>query len=76
MVLYSYARSNLGGQPSLTNDEVVQVSPIETTLQRLTHNEFSLLFRHGYEVADATLSAYCNEGLRREPRSHVLFKAA
>ena len=71
-----YARSPIGGQPALTEDEARQVSQIETTLRRLTHHEFSLLFRHGYEVADATLSTYCNETLSRVPRSHVLFKAA
>jgi NTE family protein len=71
-----YARSPVGGQPALTEDEARQVSQIETTLRRLTHHEFSLLFRHGYEVADATLSTYCNDTLSRVPRNHVLFKAA
>ncbi|MGB7347716.1 MAG: patatin-like phospholipase family protein [Pirellulaceae bacterium] len=72
----AYARGNVKGQPALTDDEVRQVSGIETTLRRLTHSEFSLLFRHGFEVADATLSSYCNETLQQVERSHVMFRAA
>ncbi len=71
-----YDRRPAKGQPALTDDEVRQASGIETTLRRLTHREFSLLFRHGYEVADATLSTHCDAALQRAPRSHVQFKAA
>ncbi|QDT04448.1 Patatin-like phospholipase [Rubripirellula lacrimiformis] len=71
-----YARSAAGGEPNLTDDEVKRASEIETTLRRLTHSEFSLLFRHGFEVADATLSTHCNEVIERQPRNHVWFKAA
>ena len=71
-----YARSPVGGQPALTEDEARQVSQIETTLRRLTHHEFSLLFRHGYEVADATLSTYCKKTLSRVPGNQILFRAA
>ena len=71
-----FARSKSGGRPSLKENEVKQASQIETTLRRLTHEEFSLLFRHGYEVAQAMLSTYCKEALQRVPRNHVLFKAA
>jgi NTE family protein len=63
-------------RPLLTDEEVQQASQLETTLRRLTHKEFSLLFRHGFEVADATLTTYCNDALDRAPRNHVTFKAA
>ncbi|QDS94446.1 Patatin-like phospholipase [Roseimaritima multifibrata] len=72
----TYARNNIDGKPSLTDEEVKRVALIETTLRRLTHSEFSLLFRHGYEVADATLSTYGSEVIKRVPRRRVLFNAA
>ena len=71
-----YARSMSQGKPSLSDEEVRRVSSLETTLRRLTHQEFSLLFRHGYEVADAMLSTYGKEALNREPRHTIEFKAA
>lgn len=71
-----YSRSSQGGKPALTQSEVSQASQMETTLRRLTHSEFSLLFRHGFEVADATLSTYGNETLGRVPSNQVLFRAA
>ncbi len=71
-----YLRNPGTGKPALTDDEVSRVAQIETTLRRLTHSEFSLLFRHGFEVADATLSTYGNEALGRVPSNQVLFKAA
>jgi len=61
---------------SLTDDEVRSVSQLETTLRRLKHNEFSLLFRHGFEVADATLSTYGHDTIERTPRDRVMFRAA
>ena len=71
-----YAKSNSDGKPALTDDEVHQVSQIETTLRRLSHQEFSLLFRHGYEVADAMLTTYGRQALDRVPSSTIRFKAA
>lgn len=71
-----YSRSPVEGKPALTDDEVRLVSQIETTLRRLSDSEFSLLFRHGFEVADATLSTYGNEALGRVPRNRVQFKSA
>ncbi|MCM2374039.1 patatin-like phospholipase family protein [Aporhodopirellula aestuarii] len=71
-----YARSQVGGQPVLTDGEVSQASQMETTLRRLSHTEFSLLFRHGYEVADATMVRHCDEVLQNTPRNRVLFRAA
>lgn len=72
----AYARAQINGQPSLTDDQVKRASEMETTLRRLTHQEFSLLFRHGYEVTHATLSRHCDDAMQRAPRSTVLFRAA
>ena len=71
-----YARSIANGKPALTDDEVSRVTQIETTLRRLTNTEFSLLFRHGYEVADAMLSTHGKEALGRTPQNTIQFKAA
>ncbi|MFK8114145.1 MAG: patatin-like phospholipase family protein [Rubripirellula sp.] len=71
-----YSRNPTQGKPALTDEEVGQVSQIETTLRQLTNCEFSLLFRHGFEVADAMLSTYGKETLAQAPRNHVHFKAA
>lgn len=71
-----YARHQLGGKSALTDDELKRVASLETTLRRLTHNEFSMLFRHGYEVADATLSTYGSEVINAHPQTRVLFRAA
>lgn len=71
-----YARHPVLGKPALTDDEVACVARIETTLRRLTNDEFSMLFRHGYEVSDATLSTYGNETLVTTPRDRVQFRAA
>ncbi|WP_168565524.1 patatin-like phospholipase family protein [Crateriforma spongiae] len=72
----SDARSRLNGQDALTEDEVKRVADMETTLRRLSHGEFSLLFRHGYEVADATMVKHGDKLLRTQPQDHVQFKAA
>ena len=44
---------------SLHASEVQEGASIGTTLRRFTLREYDLLFAHGYQVADATLSAYC-----------------
>lgn len=71
-----YSRSPVPGKPALSDDEVRRVAQIETTLRQLTYGEFSLLFRHGFEVADATLSTYGREAINHRPANRVLFKAA
>jgi NTE family protein len=71
-----YSHGLKGTKPTLSDSEVRVVSKIETTLRQLTHSEFSLLFRHGFEVADATLSNYGNETLGRLPVNQVMFRAA
>ena len=38
-----------------------------TRLCRLTEDQFDMLFQHGYEVADTTLSAYCPSKFREVP---------
>ena len=44
---------------SLRASEVQEAANIGTTLRRCTIREYDLLFSHGHQVADATLSAYC-----------------
>ena len=41
---------------TMTAEEVRLASNLGTTLRKLTSREFSRLFRHGYEVAEATLA--------------------
>jgi NTE family protein len=63
-------------QPSLTDDEVRQAANMETTLRRLTHQEFSVLFRHGYEVANATLTRHSQKMVQSAKSNTVRFRAA
>ncbi|MCC9642083.1 patatin-like phospholipase family protein [Rhodopirellula sp. JC740] len=72
----SASKAHWNEQPSLTDDEVKRVAKIETTLRRLSHHEFSLLFRHGYEVANGTLARYGGESLDQIPRHRVRLRAA
>ena len=44
---------------SLCTSDVQEATGIGTTLRRLTQHEYDLLFAHGHQVTDATLSAYC-----------------
>ena len=46
---------------SLRAAEVREAASFGTTLRRCTRREYDLLFAHGYQVADATLSAYCGD---------------
>ncbi|WP_145344467.1 patatin-like phospholipase family protein [Rosistilla ulvae] len=71
-----YSRSPVPGKAALTDGEVQRATQIETTLRRLTDSEFSLLFRHGFEVADAMLTTYGKETIRSQPSNRVLFRAA
>lgn len=45
-------------ETAMTKRDVSRAAGVETTLRKLTTEEFCLLVRHGYEVADATLVAY------------------
>jgi hypothetical protein len=45
----------------LSEKEVILAAEMETTIKRLTGEEFERLFRHGFEVADYTLYAYYPE---------------
>ena len=63
-------------QSKLSDDEVNQAAEMETTLRRLTHQEFSVLFRHGYEVADTTLDRHSEKVVQSAPPNAVRFKAA
>ena len=71
-----YDRSPGAGKSALTDGEVRNASRMETTLRRLTNSEFALLFRHGFEVADAMLSAYGKDAREQVPRYPFRFKAA
>ena len=53
------AQRTRGQKNDLSRDDVGRLARMKTTLRRLTAQEFSDLLRHGYEVADSTLSAYC-----------------
>ena len=46
------------GDDSLVVAQVREAAQVGTRLRRYTHQEFDLLFTHGYQVAGATLSAY------------------
>ncbi len=72
----AYPRRPAENKASLNEEEVRLVARLETTLRRLTHHEFSLLFRHGFEVADATLSNHASDLIQRRDRQNVSFKAA
>ncbi|MFH1748437.1 MAG: patatin-like phospholipase family protein [Planctomycetota bacterium] len=60
-----YRKANVTVPPDCTRYAERQAADAQaaaafpTTLQRLSATEFEQLFRHGYEVADATLNAYC-----------------
>lgn len=45
----------------LSEGQVTLAAEMETTIKRLTDEEFERLFRHGFEVADYTLYAYYPE---------------
>jgi NTE family protein len=49
------------GEPLVSDEECRQSLLFETTLRTLTAAECQMLIKHGYEVADATLTAYAME---------------
>lgn len=46
------------GRSFLSDTEVKMAAALETTLRKLSGDEYARLFRHGYEVAETTLFAY------------------
>ena len=54
-------------EDSLLTSQVRKAVGISTRLRRFTQQEYDLLFAHGYQVADATLSAYCSDSFKRAP---------
>ncbi len=52
---------------SLGAAEVQEAAGMGTTLRRSTKHEYDLLFAHGYQVADATLLAYCGATFEPTP---------
>lgn len=70
--IYDQARCTPPTQAALLDNETCSwARNLETTLRRLTNEEFRQLALHGYEVADATLRAYCPRefGETETPRS-------
>jgi NTE family protein len=51
----------------LSASDANSVGAFSTTLRRLNDAEFDRILCHGYEVADATLSSYCEEDFRAIP---------
>ncbi len=52
------APASWAGRDFLSDAQVQTAAGLETTLRRLTEEEYDRLFRHGYEVAETTLFAY------------------
>ncbi len=52
---------------SLGASEVREAASLGTTLRRYRKGEYDLVFAHGYQVADATLSAYCGGDFEPTP---------
>jgi NTE family protein len=52
------APSSWAGRDFLSDAEVKLATGLETTLRKLSEEEYDRLFRHGYEVAETTLFAY------------------
>ena len=52
---------------SLSASQVREAAGVGTTLRRFTGREYDLLFAHGHQVADATLSAYCGDLFQPTP---------
>ena len=52
---------------SLGTSQVREAASFATTLRKCTRHEYDLLFTHGYQVADATLSAHCGDIFQPTP---------
>lgn len=61
---------------TLTAEEVDRVANLPTTLRRLSCQEFSLLFRHGFEVADQTLTRHMGDYFAAPERRMIPFRVA
>ena len=55
--IYEAAQCEVPAGPFLESSAVDEAANFKTTLRRLKPREFELLFRHGFEVTDATLSS-------------------
>jgi NTE family protein len=56
--IYRRARRPIPAIDQLSEADTLLAGRMETTLRRVTKAEFDRLYRHGFEVADATLCAY------------------
>jgi NTE family protein len=61
------AQNDLELPDGLGENFVALAARPETALRRLSAKEFQILFEHGYEVADSTLTAYCGESFSHIP---------
>jgi NTE family protein len=63
------------GAQCLDSTQAARVENFATTINRLSPDDFELLFRHGYEVADYTLYAYAGGkfiGYANSPSSKIV----
>lgn len=67
--IYSAAGLRAPAGDYLTKSAAHQAAKFPTTLRRLSNDEFELLCRHGYEVADATLASRQPNHFTNVPRS-------
>ena len=56
--IYREAGGTVRDVDVLCDEDVASAATMKTTLRRLSEQEYDRLFRHGFEVADATLSAW------------------
>jgi NTE family protein len=56
--IYEKAKQPQPNLDTLSDSDVFLASRMETTLRHVTKVEFDRLYRHGFEVADSTLTAY------------------
>ena len=65
-----------GAASLLPDDHVHAAASMGTTLRRLSHEDFALLFRHGYEVAGSSLARHGEALVRHRSSSPVRLRAA
>lgn len=56
---------------SLSKENVVKIKNYKTTLRKMSKDDFKVIFRHGWEVANTTLIAYCNELYSRKEFNEI-----
>lgn len=61
------AQSSNSVSQCLSEDDVSRAKSIGTTLRRLEFSDYDLLFRHGFENANATLASYAGDAFGDHP---------